>query len=143
MEAMGFVEVFFPFWYSRQCRVTVPWAASDCNTTVHGMSHECEHQDNTDASTARINETVSTNRVKQDGIKDTVHTTVVVRGAYKLVCIFVLGLQETWRHAKEEVTACRQYKQREAGHPSKQQWQVGHIQLGFAGGMEACMRRRR
>ena len=30
MEAMGLVEVLFPFWYSRQCRVTVPCAASDC-----------------------------------------------------------------------------------------------------------------
>lgn len=32
IEAMGFVEVLFPFWYSRQCRVTVPCAASDCSS---------------------------------------------------------------------------------------------------------------
>lgn len=28
MDAIGLVLVGLPFWYSRQCRVTVPWAAS-------------------------------------------------------------------------------------------------------------------
>lgn len=65
------------------------------------MTHECEQQqENANASTTSIDETVSTNRVKQDNIK-----TTVVKGAYELVCIRMLGLQEAWKHATEKVTA--------------------------------------
>jgi hypothetical protein len=34
MEAMGLVEVGLPFWYSRQCRVTVPVAGQNKGSQI-------------------------------------------------------------------------------------------------------------
>lgn len=68
MEAMGFVEVLFPFWYSRQCRVTVPWAASDYKQQQNNHEHETvstNSSTDTNGNTTSIDETANTNSIKQ------------------------------------------------------------------------------